>query len=364
MPMLQIHGRPEGGVCIRNGRIMFPPWANRKNLTHKFYDQGVGKVFSINNAEADLDSVVNVREELVISWLTCEGNLNHMMDQTINPAAATVLNSNFSKGARPYLAFYGTEFAIWRDSKFLRRFPGCHGSRYMPLLTALPVQHAVFSVYSSEQSFWKHSIGPGNPASAFETNKTYCFHGFRFARVADFSRRDDLEDLLAARARCDKKTHRLPLPTAKPVDCLIIQRKQSRIIKNMDEVVAQAKDYCGVVRVVTLEDMSLDEQIVPFVCQKRTIVAGVHGAGMAWSMLVRRGFTIEWGFGKWGIPGYYKNPHHPAAYVFTQRQNTKVDGRGRHSDPAYPDKLDDLKIDIPTWSKNLETAVKALSLPE
>lgn len=353
-------------VCIRQGQIMFPPWAERKNLSKTVSDEGGKRIIAINNEIVSIDEVCAINADLLIAWFTCEGNLHHMMEQTILPVVSAALE----KDNHPYLAIYDSDYI---QNPKMDISSGCHGPRYFGFLALLPIHCTVFSVQSSRREpIWSSSVGAlrENEDPAFEGNKTYCFKDYSIVTPSDTSKRRDVEVLLQNYSQCETSLETLNyLPTNKTVSCVIIQRTSSRVIKNIDVVVKEAEKLCESVHVVELEGMSLQEQIASFLCEKRVVIAGVHGAGMAWSRLVPNAFIVEWGFGRWGIEGYYNNQR-AAGYIYTAKKANEMvvslgdqDGCYRKRDPncKFPNKFDDVKIGVAQWSIDLSKAVRLLS---
>ena len=230
-------------------------------------------------------------------------------------------------------------------------------------------------------------------ATVFEIERghTYCFrelHVVNPGRAPPTA--DTMRFLWHRMAQCDSEQVArnavafesvLPVPTTTNTTsaavCIIIQRNESRRILNLEAAVTIARRHCGKVQVVELSHLSLPEQVAVFLCPERMVVMAAHGAGMAWNKQLggqdpdrpQVGGVIEWGLGKWGINGYYKNPRMLSKYrvnphVTYPNESATFNAKGCHiqHDPGcnFPDKFADFYVDLPSFESDLSAMLSNL----
>lgn len=174
----------------------------------------------------------------------------------------------------------------------------CHGMHSLPLFRALDV------------SMLCH-FGSASPAIAMDapwnTTQPTCFK--RATQVAPDAAGDLHQRLLRWEAMPNCNSTRLRT--------VIIQRNSTRRIGNVERLRAIALEFTRNVHVIQLEGRPIHDQIQAMTCGN-PVVAAVHGAGLAWAMLLkstgRFSAVTEWTWPKW--------QHGKEFYVRRVRSNT------------------------------------------
>ena len=297
----------------------------------------------------------------------------------------------------------------WLEQRF-RKWNSSAGRRqstqYEQLLSMLPIQPTVLA-YSGDHEVmsFRHTLKPVNlrrhnrtmsipsayTATVFgiEKGHTYCF---RELHVVNPDKAPPLADVMRfiwhRMTQCDSErvvkstvafesAFPVPTNTTSAVVCIIVQRNESRRILNLAEAATIAGRHCGKVHVVELSQLSLLEQVAVFLCPEKMVVMAVHGAGLAWNKLIggqdpdrpQVGGVIEWGLGKFGINGYYKNPKMSYKYRVnpnvTYPNESAINEKGCHiqQDPGcmYPDKWADFYVDLPAFESDLSAMLSNLN---
>jgi len=223
------------------------------------------------------------RSTLIIAFFSCEGNLHHIMTETLHPIV-NALESIHDRALVAIGASYG--LAPWNAGK-----SGCHGATFYPLFGAFNVEPVLFS-FGDRKSTPRENVFPA-PNERWDMNNVYCFRETK--QVSDNAHSASLSSQLLSWAGCSQR---------RDVRVAIVQRKHSRRIQNMDDLLQVAKSMAGDVSVLFLEEMTMQEQVQEMACGNM-IVAGVQGAGLQWTTLWEntRNALIEWGWRDWN--SYY-----------------------------------------------------------
>jgi len=237
------------------------------------------------------------RSMLVIAWFSCEGNLHHLMTETLHPIANALENVNTNDSENLPLVAVGASYGVtsWNAGE-----SGCHGATFYPLFNVINVDPVIFSFGGSRrQSTPRENVYPA-PNERWDMNNIYCFRETR--QVSDSAHSASLSQKLLSWAGCNPST-------GQEFRVVIVQRQRSRRILNLDQLVFMANNTVGVtnVSVLALEKMTMREQVREMACGN-VIVAGVQGAGLQWTTLWgnnngNRAALIEWGWRDWG--SYY-----------------------------------------------------------
>ena len=297
-------------VCVWNGAT----WSREGHL-YTMFDYSGKRHFRVEQGTEVLSNATAVwHESAVLSWLSCEQNLNHFVGETLGPAhRAAAANTN--RTSDPHLII--TSPAMWPHP----HPDGCVGHRFLWLLSLMPTQPDVFLARShagDEEA--RHESSPYflarmPPSRVFSTvtnasqelSVPHCFrrvvvaspihstHGpGRSAIPASFYR--DLGARAAQRGFCDRGRGYT----------LLVQRAASRRIVNEAAVVeALRQTFKLAVVVAVLEQRVVPEQMA-LACGARVFV-GTHGMGMEWAHFVNgargSGLVIELAWEGW--PCYY-----------------------------------------------------------
>jgi hypothetical protein len=169
----------------------------------------------------------------------------------------------------------------------------CHGSSLRELYSAFGLDSTIF--------LSDHDHGQFFPADEprWLPNVTYCFRQHRISKLkrvgSNFHSSALSRELFTWAGDCGNLTG---------TRVVIVQRDGTRLIRNIDALVAEANRTAGVdsVTVVDLNRLHFRDQILTMMCG-HPIVAGAHGAGLEWTVhlksLGRRAAVIEWSWTNW-----------------------------------------------------------------
>lgn len=416
----------ESKPCFRNGHLFFhghSGWSQTAADCAGLHHLAVGSRDWIP-AEQDGTNVTMLSVDLYLAWFTAPRNVYHMLRQTVLPLAESLLTHQFHGGFPTGAPVHDAPFVVightlaqgweqmpgWGDDKYW--LPHHHSPQrlqsslqFQQLLSVLPIQ-ATLLAYSGdhETASFRHTLMPielgrdnqtiSAPSAytktvlGIERDRTYCFREMHVVKgdaappIADV-----MSNIWLRMADCpSKRTTMLtaaletavtvPTNPNSTVVCMIIQRNESRRILNIKQVATVAGKHCGRVRIVDLARLSLSEQVALFLCPDRLVIMGAHGAGLAWNTKLcgqdpghpQVGGVIEWGLGKWGQEGFYKNKEFLYRYHVnpnvTCPHNEEINARGCHirDDPncIYPDKFCDFDVDMPAFESDLSAIMSAL----
>ena len=270
-------------VCMHNAHF----FTTRKVITSA--DTRDAQTYRINVSPPP--TPVIWRSTLVIAWFTCEGNLHHLMTETLHP----ILNAvNDTITDDPPLVAIVSSYGLktWNAGD-----RGCHGATFYPLFAAFNIDPVLFSFGGKiKDSTPRQNVYPG-PTERWNMNNTYCFRETK--QVSDNAYSASLSQKLLSWAGCDTSSKKYEFRV------VIVQRQESRRILNIDELVLAAKNITNQsVSVTVLENMTMQEQVREMACGN-VIVAGAQGAGLQWTTLWagHRCALIEWGWRNWS--SYY-----------------------------------------------------------
>ena len=298
-------GKMLGPVCVIENR----GFALREPVVQKPSDYGGEHMYTLPLMRPPPAATWN--DTLIVAWFTCEGNPYHMMHETLGPISHTMQLHGLTSAA---VIIVGK--AQWPPPAA----SGCHSTRFSPLLGVLGVYFAADTCYRRAIQVTPDTVG---------------------------TMPNQLLDW-AGPQQCNQNR------------VVIVQRKSSRRIGNIDTLRKIALEYTPDVRIVTLEDMPLREQIKALSCG---IVAGVHGAGLAWAQLLKAtgkaAALIEWTWHKWN-----------SFYVARCRSNlvlaieSKIplantwcpNAAACAGDRDYPTKHFDVNVTEVSWRKDLDAA--------
>lgn len=231
------------------------------------------------------------RPQAIVAWFSCEGNLNHLVGETLHPVWQQL--QRFTPAASPpQLVIMGSAWPLGPDSS------ACHSERFAFIASLLPLTPMVLFVpeggapHTAYDLRSMHAVAPPRRA---------CF-GEVVQAVPSYSSGAGAQDFyqhVAAAANC---TH------PRTLEVLVVQRSATRRITNLPALLATILALPGVhaARTVDFATIRAQEQL-QLVCAHRVLV-GVHGQGMEWGHLLNAGQVdgaalIEFSAGRW--PCYY-----------------------------------------------------------
>jgi hypothetical protein len=351
-------------VCMQNARF----FTTKEVIKNTVSDGGGDRTYRI-----DIDppsGPVIWRSTLLIAWFTCEGNLHHLMTETLHPIVTALESMTINDSDDLPLIGIGASSGLrpWKANE-----SGCHGATFYPLFNALNIDPVLFSFDNLDNPGFVplENVYPA-PNERWELKNLYCFRNTQ--QVPPGARTASLAPQLLSWSGCDPNT-------SPGLRVAIVQRQKSRKILNLDALVLVAKSTAGVanVSVLVLEDMTVQEQVREMACGK-VIVAGVHGAGLQWTTLWEhtgnRAALIEWGWRDWN--SYYaERVSGPARSTFRKIADENihdkcpvprtsacccpgVDNTSCPNDGGscpWPTKNVDVVVDLTSWSQDLTEMV-------
>ena len=88
------YNSPEEPICVFDGAV----WG-RRQIDMNVFDFSGRHYFRIERNETMLTSTDAIwHETAVLSWLSCEQNVNHLIGETLNPIWSTIYLTNASHG--------------------------------------------------------------------------------------------------------------------------------------------------------------------------------------------------------------------------------------------------------------------------
>ena len=346
-------------VCMQNAEAF-----TTKEVIEKGISDGVMYRFDVKPPSGP----IIWRSGLLLAWFTCEGNLYHFMTETLHPIVYTLNAINFEEP--PLLGIVASaSMNRWKANE-----TGCHGGTYYPLFSAFNVDPVMFSFPNPHHPASDHTelddagcAYPG-PSERWQLSKTYCFKETHQILIPGAWSPAVVPRLLAW-AGCAEGP-------SSGVRVAIVQRRRSRRILNVGDLVQAAAPLVAAVSVVYLEDMSLQEQIRSTACGG-VILAGVQGAGLQWATLMgqdgARAGLIEWVWRYWdtlyagtvggsarGIARTIEdaNVHEPCPVP--RGAGCCCPGSDAACAPgecAYPTKNVDIVVDLEAWRQDLQELI-------
>jgi hypothetical protein len=350
------------------------------------------------------ETVRYVNQSVLLTRFTCEGNLHHMMAETLFPLADILFKrlGNVNNVSKPvvyitpvqrddymYLAdLQSLSNGDVRRTGFFKIPCGkcrCKSDRFAEYFDALPIS-PVLRVHAYHSNFnfpAKHHRLHGDPDPLHDniTNTTTCYKNLHIALPLK-GKEEYLESALPRWLGCANTS-----TGSARTQCVLVLRTaaNARVILNEDAVVATLlANGCDTVQRAHLETMPPKKQAGVFLCGPPKVVIGVHGAGLQYAQWMKKKAgtvqgILEWGFGQWGTPphypdgGFYRNDHLPYVY----RNNTKyvphfarqTNAQGCYmvEDPKcnYPHKFHDVEIDLASIVQDIQNITwQALKVQE
>ena len=280
-------------VCVFDGAV----WA-RRTQDFNVFDFGGKHWFRVHGGPEIFahPRAVWRHDTAILSWLSCEQNLNHFIGETLGPVWRTMkkhlLNTSHVIITSP---------ALWPNPIHSE----CGGNRFSWLLTLMPIRPYVYIARTHNASRDFYARFP--PSTMFDTKSRtsqpltvpHCFRHSVLQTVQHNSMGADFYGYIANRSG---------VCNAGSGYTLFIQRGRTRRIVNEDEVVqALRRRFELPVVVVHLESLTVQEQM-SVVCGAR-VVFGVQGMGLEWAHFLNggssSGLVIEVFWRGW--PPYYRS---------------------------------------------------------
>ena len=295
-----------GPLCVEGKRLVAYNSSARADVSYGASDFGGEHKFEVHHVKRDWPH--QPHGELLLSWFSCEGNVHHMLGETIYPLWKTI-----GSGGWPGQA---TNLSILREKqvhKAIRvafmntvQWPpeadgDCHSSRFSSLLALLPIHRELF-------------IGPGR---VVELATAGALLGRPAAPPQCFARvRQQMSDTAGAAGLpqafyqwiANESTGCHPPRSQGGARVLLVRRATTRRIVNEGQVEKVLRNLPQVARlkVVDFARLSAMEQMRE-VCGAHVMV-GVHGQGNEWGHFLngakgKGGALLELRYDGW--PCYY-----------------------------------------------------------
>ncbi|KAL1495520.1 hypothetical protein AB1Y20_016884 [Prymnesium parvum] len=315
---------------------------------------------------------------LLLTWFTCEGNINHFLGETVGPIwrLLRAINSTSRQLAPSHASAHGVRLpqvaiAGVRDEHWFTRphsDQNCKGSRWAPILALLPIQRELLFVPHQAPSSSRaprrvtvRAFGLENGSSRdVPSERPLCFRQSYQQVPAVAGAADNSQSFyrdLAKLGGCPPPTTR----NRERVRIILIRRSRSRRIVNEEELLARL-DSSGVsVEAVDLSLLNLTQQIT-MVCRARLLV-GVHGAGMEWAHFLNSGLvsmqgttlagSIELHYPGW--PCYYTSMMKDAGLAAECQLHSRANAKHKPKD-------DDVLVNIPLLLHGLRKMIAQLTV--
>lgn len=345
---------PTGPICVNGKQLIAYNSSEKRSVTYGAFDFGGEHTFEVQHVKAPWPSTP--RGDLIISWFSCEGNVHHMLGETIYPLWKTLSQGNLSALRQKQIERW-TRVAFVNTPQWPPREDGdCHSGRFASLLALLPLHEDLL-------------LGPGAAARleaggalrARPSPPAQCF-----ARA-----RQQLSDAKGAaglpqsfyRWIADEAGGCHPPSTEGGAQVLLVRRATTRRIVNERKVEAMLRGLPQVARlqVIDFANMTAFEQMRA-VCGAHVMV-GVHGQGNEWGHFLNGargggGGLLELRYDGW--PCYYA----PRMEMGDSQVMGICQEHGRYG-PSEDPKFADVKADL-ALLKEGATAIlqRALSWPE
>lgn len=280
-------------VCVFDGAV----WA-RRVYQQNVFDFAGKHYFRVRRDPEVLahPKAVWHDDTAILSWLSCEQNLNHFIGETLGPVWRAMKEHRLNTSH-----VIITSPALWPHPT-----PNeCVGNRWSWLLTLMPIRPYVYIARTHNES--RDFYGRFPPSTMFDAESQMSWpltvpHCFRRAVVQSAQHNSLGADFYAYLAT------RSGVCNAGSGYTLFIQRGATRRITNQDEVVqALRRRFELPVVVVRLEKLTVQEQMA-VACGAR-VVLGVQGMGLEWAHFMNggssSGLLIEVYWNGW--PPYYKS---------------------------------------------------------
>ena len=291
-------------VCIFDGAL----WGPREQ-DHKVFDFSGKRYFRVQEGKSLLAAKnATWHDRGILSWLSCEENLNHFIGETLAPVFQAIQDFGLVAGESSIIL---TNAVLWPEP----HPDGCSGNRFTSLLRLMPTAPQVLLARSSTNATSRRG-GAANfytimpPSLSYDVNTQQSValdapHCFRrpILQTPSHGVPGEFYRSLASRAsRLNGASCAAGLGYS-----LIVQRAATRRITNVEDVkLALRQRFELPVKVVTLELLSIREQMEA-ACGAR-IVLGASGQGLEWAHFLNggssRGLVIELFWPGW--PCYYK----------------------------------------------------------
>ena len=262
-----------GPLCVEGKRLVAYNSSSRFDATYGASDFGGEHTFEVRHVKKDWPH--KPRGELLLSWFSCEGNVHHMIGETIYPLWKTMSNGNLSV-LREKQANKATRVAFMNTLQWPPTADGdCHSSRFASLLALLPIHPELFMGPGSAVQLASAGALIGRPSPPAQC----------FARV-----QQQMSDTAGAagltqafyRWVADESTGCHPPRSQGGARVLLVRRATSRRIVNEANVERLLRSLPQVarVKVVDFANLTAMEQMRA-VCGAHLMV-GVHGQGNEW----------------------------------------------------------------------------------
>lgn len=367
-------------VCIDRGRLV----TTRHDIPQQTTDNGGTRRYGINALKENEElsnTHVNFYPSLVLGSFTCEGNIHHLMTETLHPVRQAVVeqfnthdNADEDGQQTPLLAIMSFT-DLWKSDG---NSTGCHGPRYASMFQALGVVWPTMYIRIPKEPFYP------SDNQVWNTSATYCFERTVHSQPRVKS---DLETALFAWAAAATGTTGESNKDVSSCDdnrngvhVVILDRQETRHILNVQELAVVAEKMTNIrkVSVVQLEQLSIPQQVALVSCPK-VIYVGVQGAGLQWGTFLKhhppqqRSVLIQITWRDWNPhPAYSSNytnlqslalkvPDHMIACPQNGKYEyspTCCDHEHKPGTPCkYPTKDFDVSVPVSDWQRHLEHAV-------
>lgn len=235
--------------------------ASQQNLyMHDFAGKHVVSISKRKNQWPSPD-LARWHSSALISWFTCEGNLNHFIGQTLLPVW---YHSHASMAGAPALILVGESWPPHKEN-------GCHSERFAWILSLMRIQPELYFATDGDATSYStknHTVVQLSSPHCFEHATVAASYGDASARFYQY-----IANQSGVCPKWRKKQKK---------DILFVQRNSTRHILNLQDAAGIVKLLPGVrrVRVVDFAQLAVDKQLKE-AC-RADIMVGVQGQGLEW----------------------------------------------------------------------------------
>ena len=258
-----------GPLCIEGTELV--QYAANTDGIHSYgaYDFGGGHGYQVRLSTAEWPAERN--GSLLLSWFSCEGNVHHMLGETIHPLwlRTTQQEQSSSSSLPPRVLMLGK--SEWPPSED----GDCHSARFASLLALLPIDRQLLIGPGSAVTLRGNGTEPLPPPSR------QCFQ--RSAQQPSFAKGaaglpQAFYQWLASEAGvCE------PPPRGRGAQVLLVRRNGTRRMVNLESVESTLARMPHVGSVKTVDLAELDALGQMRAACGATMMVGVHGQGNEWA---------------------------------------------------------------------------------
>lgn len=323
---------PLHSVCIQQGQLRRQGQSRARSHNMKTVDFGGEHKYEVQDRQET--RAAPHMDLAVVAWFSCEGNLNHLVGETLVPVWEQLQRLRPATPPR-LIIVAGSSWPV--DSKDPQT---CHSERYAYIASLLPVQpHVLFVGGARSRTLaTAYDLRTRLPVAA---PRHECYNTTVQVEPS-FKSSTGSQDFYAAvvRSQCSKPAS---------LDVLVVERNRTRRMINQLELLETLRALPGVdaARAVDLAKLDAAAQLRT-VCAHR-IMIGVHGQGMEWGHALNGvdpsgSALIEFRAGAW--PCYYAQRMAGSGMISECQEHTAVDGDSGSTTKTTTAKDKDVQVDL------------------